>query len=216
MSKIIYSFIFTFFLSFNITNQEILRLVDDFPSKNTTNLRFEKNEENENDFNNLKEDSNSISISCYWVNITTFDVWDLSALKRGDKDPDHEIEIIDTDGPNPGPRKLAYNFCGNIKASCRNPTQAATLNKEVCEKELSGDSKNFNLWRMKNPSNNTEGIIIVVNSGEVCQGEEKYNVIWSLTCDDKITEKLKVTNNPVLNKCKLYIEARSPHGNLFI
>lgn len=153
------------------------------------------------------------TVSCYWVNTTTLDVWDLSPLKR--KDDEDEKYISTPDG------KIAYNFCGNIKAECGNSekSQAALLkgDTDVCYKRLAGDSGKFNLWKMRNDKNITEGVVIYTNYGEKFGStDNNYTVIWDLKCNDKLKDgELQITDitgaRPLLSYA-VKISAETKHG----
>lgn len=180
---------------------------------------------NNNNFNSLYDSSNFIeniiadesssnkgpSVSCYWVNTTTLDVWDLTPLRNKDfKNGDYILNAKNG--------RMAYNFCNNTLHKCATPSQAVRLPPvgDACAKQLAGDAKDFNLWRMMNDKNNSEGVIIFMNYGETCFGDQKFVVQWNLKCNFNMEKGyLNITSPETidLNTCLIQINGQSLHGN---
>ena len=171
--------------------------------------------ENEEAIETSESSSSSIfdgvKINCYWVNVTTFETWDLTPLAR--KSDEDELIINSNKG------KMAYNFCGNTKVKCdgKGESQAAALlgDATTCYKQLAGDSKKFNYWKIRNPNNSTDGVKIIMNQGETCSGDIPFIVEWDLKCNDKLEKgKLKFLDekNIDITSCMVKIQAESKHG----
>jgi hypothetical protein len=151
-------------------------------NKFLTNSSFVEVLPNENMFNaNEESSSNRPAVSCYWVNTTTLEVWDISALKR--KSDSKEDLIIEYEQ-----RKIAYNFCDNTLVQCSSgSSQVAILQSDgTCAQKLAGKAEDFNLWQMRDPNNNTDGVKITMNPGESCMEKLNHLVIWDLKCNDKL------------------------------
>lgn len=160
--------------------------------KNNTSTEItvkENNKEtNEEETSSSSSSKKGPTVSCYWVNTTTLEVWDLSALgRKSSSEVDLTFEYEQ--------RKIAYNFCGNTLAKCNSgPSQVAILQSDgSCAQSLAGKAEDFNLWQMRDPKNNSDGVKITMNAGEACDEKTKHFVTWDLKCNDKL-EKGQLKN----------------------
>lgn len=109
-----------------------------------------------------------------------------------------------------------YNFCGNVKTTCRNE-EGLFLRKSVDNCTLlSGHVKNPNLFYLLDKKDYNKGIKVVFNSGDNCKDNEKYSVTWELKCDPEgktgELNEIDYSDFDDEGKCNYTIRAKSFEG----
>jgi hypothetical protein len=134
----------------------------------------------------VESDTNqSPSVRCFWMDLDTYSVYDLSPLKR----PYNAKEDTNITS---GDWTIYYTFCDNIMTRCNNTlSQWGAFKGPDCH-GISGPINLGNQWTLLNSTNPDQGVKIFMNSGDACGVDKNKN--YTLTLD--MVCKANVTDNP--------------------